>query len=235
MLRFLWVFLSNHIHIPIPNVNDHLSTRCVKDSRYHAFVLTFDPMRSGAWEVYNDLPAEFSGSSSRLWTSGAVCDGKFYVSLIQSWSIYALDLSTKLWSSMQWTCPPGLLFHHLLAVEGVLMVAGLCDCSDDHSGDILKLWKVEPGMTELIEVGTMPKFMLDAFKKSPNEVANITFLVNENLLFVYNPDNQGYPVIVGEVLPEVEEMEWRVLPLLPADGYRFDNIVAFCTTLSSSS
>ncbi|KAG0627793.1 hypothetical protein M758_2G228500 [Ceratodon purpureus] len=190
----------------------------------HMAVEVFDS-ETGAWEVYDPLPDEFSGSSSRLWMSGVVCDNKLYMSLIHSWTIYVLDFSTRKWAPVRLQRPRGLIYHHIMAIGGTLVVAGLCEQS---GGKAVNVWKLNSQTHSLIQVGSMSGEVFASLGFSLN------FLVNENLLFVFRAYIKDGARVVGVVSLEDCTTEWRVLPSVSSLGYRFDTMVTFCTNINIS-
>jgi len=182
---------------------------------------------AGAWESYGDLPEQFSKCSSRTWMSGVVCDNKFYVSWIHTWSMHVLDFDTKLWASIQLERPEDLIYHHIMAIGTTLVVAGLCA---DNANELyaVKLWKVDLKTRSLTQIGLMPR-QLFATLGSSSTVPSFKFLTNENLVHVFMDDGE---LAVGEVSLEECKTFWRGLPSLSALGCRFDSVVTFCASIS---
>ncbi|KAG0614339.1 hypothetical protein M758_6G169500 [Ceratodon purpureus] len=198
----------------------------------HSAVEVFDS-ETGAWEVYDDLPDDFSESSSRAWMSGVVCDNKFYVSLIHSWSIHVLDLCTKEWAAIEWEHPQNLICHHVMAIGSTLVVAGLCGDADQPEEIVLKIWKVSLKSNRLIQIGLMPRQVMATLGRQ-SALPRYNFLMTENLLYVSNSDAQDSALVVGEVSLQECKTQWRCLPSLSTSGHRFDHMITFCSSISIS-
>lgn len=183
-----------------------------------------------AWEVYDDLPDAFSENSNTTWMSAVVCDNKFYVSLSHSWSVHVLDLCTKEWAAIQWERPQDLIFHRIMAIGTTLVVAGLCGDTDQREEIVLKIWKVSSKTNSLIQIGLMPSQVL-ASLGNQSTVPTLTFLMNENLVYVSKADAQDSALVVGEISLEECKTRWRRLPSVSTLGYRFDHMVPFCSSI----
>ena len=194
----------------------------------------FRLLPADTWEVYDGLPENFSESSSRSWMSGVVCDNKFYVSLIHSWSVHVLDLGNKEWAAIQWECPQDLICHHIMAVGTTLVLAGLCGDTDQPEEIVLKIWKVDSKTTSLIQIGSMPRQVLATLGRQ-SAVPTLNFLMNENLLYVSKADAQDSALVVGEISLEECKTQWRRLPSVSNLGYRFDHMVTFCSSIRITS
>lgn len=178
---------------------------------------------TGAWGYLGELPEEFSDYNTRTWMSGAVCNNKFYLSLLHSQSLHILDLHTKEWKSIQLNRPEGLISHHVMAIGTTLVVAGLC--ADNNQQHSVNLWRVNVQTGSLLHIGVMPSHWLS----SSTSVPSVKFLMNENLLFVSLEDGE---LVVGDVCVEEGKTRWRKLPSL---GCRFDSVVTFCSSISNVS
>lgn len=198
----------------------------------HMAVEVFDS-ETGAWEAYDDLPDDFSGSSSRLWMSGVVCDNKLYMSLIHSWSVHVLDFSSRTWSFVQWERPHGLISHHIMAIGRTLVVAGLCEDVEQPGEIVVKVWKLNHDKRSLLQIGSLSGQVFATLGRNL-EVPTLNFLMNENLLYVSKAYIKDGALVVGEISLEECKTEWRVLPSVSSLGYRFDSMVTFCTSISIS-
>jgi len=194
---------------------------------------------AGAWEFCGNLPSSFQGGSSRLWITGAVCNGKFYISQIHSWLITSFDLSQRTWTDVQWECPQGLMNVNLLSLGGIhLLLAGLCKgpLIESNTGTEFnfKVWKIDPKMQKPVQIGTMPRCLLLLFEENLHELGELKVLMNEMSFYVYKlSPYTGYPVVEGEISSDAQMVKWRVLSGVPAfSGYRFDHMVALCSSVS---
>ncbi|KAH8968605.1 hypothetical protein BDL97_03G135300 [Sphagnum fallax] len=204
----------------------------------HMAVEIYDS-ETGAWEFCGNLPSSFQGGSSRLWITGAVCNGKFYVSQIHSWLITSFDLSQRTWTDVQWECPQGLMNVNLLSLGGIhLLLAGLCKgpLIESNTGTEFnfKVWKIDPKMQKPVQIGTMPRCLLLLFEENLHELGELKVLMNEMSFYVYKlSPYTGYPVVEGEISSDAQMVKWRVLSGVPAfSGYRFDHMVALCSSVS---
>jgi hypothetical protein len=126
-----------------------------------------------------------------------------------------------------------LIYHHILVIGTTLIIVGLCRDANSSESTV-KVWKVDSNNSqEFTEIGDMPRSLFDTLDGSAEGEPKLDFLVNENMLYVYN-FTQDRVVITGEISLEECSTEWQSLPSLPTLGYRFDNMVVFCTSMSVS-
>lgn len=162
--------------------------------------------------------------------SGVVCDNKLYMSLIHSWTIHVLDFCTREWAPVRLQRPQGLIYHHIMAIGGTLVVAGLCE---QPGGKAVNVWKLNSQTHSLIQVGTMSGQVFASLGRN-SEVPTLNFLMNENLLYVSKAYIKDGARVVGEVFLEECTTEWSILPSISSLGYRFDSMVTFCTNINIS-
>lgn len=178
--------------------------------------------------MYGSLPDDFSGNSSRLWMSGVVCDNKLYMTLIRSWTFYAMDLSLRQWTPVMLQRPQGLIYHHIMAIGATLVVAGLCK---QPEGNALNLWKLDPNTQSLLQIGSMSGPVFASLGRN-SEVPTLNFLMNDNVIYVSKAYTKDGAWVMGEISLKECKTEWRVLPSVSSLGYRFDSMVTFCTSIN---
>lgn len=161
--------------------------------------------------------------------SGTVTNNHLYMSLIRHWTFYAMSLETKLWSPLLVPQPAGLIYHHVMAINSTLVIAGLCAQPD---GNALKLWKLDDS-ERLVQIGTMDGEVFATLGRS-SEVPTLHFLMNENVIYVSKAYVKDGAWVMGEVDLAQGTTLWRVLPSVSSLGYRFDSMVTFCTTMNIS-
>ncbi|XP_024368456.1 F-box/kelch-repeat protein At3g24760 [Physcomitrium patens] len=197
----------------------------------HMAVEVFDS-ETDAWETYDDLPEDFNGSSSRSWMSGVVCRNKFYVSLIHSWTIHALDLCTREWAPMHWECPQGLQYHHIMAIGKTVVVVGLYQDAEHPEEHTVAIWKVNSKTQRLIQVGSMPLELFALLGDGCTD-PTLNFLMSDNLLYISNTYSPDRAVVVGDISLEDHKTFWRTLPSISNLGCRFDKVVTFCSSINT--
>jgi hypothetical protein len=195
----------------------------------HMAVEVFDS-KTGVWEVYDPLPDDFSGSSSRLWMSGIVCANKLYMSLIHSWTIHVLDLSARQWSPLLLQRPKDLIYQHIMAIKETLIIAGLCE---QPGGKAVNIWKLDPHTQDLVQIGSMSGHIFASLERN-SDVPTLSFLMDENVLYVSKAYIKDGARVAGKVSLEDCTTEWRVLPSVSSLGYRFDSMCTFCTYINIS-
>ena len=161
------------------------------------------------------------------------CATEISVSLMHSWSVHALNLPTNTWRSIHCKRPFGLIYHHILVAGTTLIIVGLCRDANSFESTV-KVWKVDSNNSqEFTEIWDMPRSFFNTLDRNAEVEPKLDFLVNKNMLYVYN-FTQDRVVITGEILLEECSTEWQSLPSLPTLGFRFDNTVVLCTSMSVS-
>ncbi|GLT28196.1 hypothetical protein SLA2020_031460 [Shorea laevis] len=187
------------------------------------------------WKLCPPLPADFqSGNSSQSLTS-ALFKGRFYVFDIYSCFISSFDLQKHVWSEVQTLRPPGVTFSFLIACKDMLVLAGMCTTP---YGPSLKLWKIDEGAMEFIEVAIMPHNLLYSLVDNVEEdkFVSLKCVGLGNLIYVFNEEYYNkYPACVCEISGENGMSSWRRIPPLPSLVNKFHKVISFCSTVSLNS
>lgn len=150
-------------------------------------VETYD-LRTGTWDKCNPMPAILKESAASSWLSVATDEHKMYMTEKSSGVTHAFDPRTKSWQGPFELRPSKSVFSSVIAfVNDRLVLVGLIGDAENVKG--VKLWEVKGDLSELKEIGEMPKELVRKLKGDSPLVPSIAMTSTGDLAYLHNPSD----------------------------------------------
>ncbi|KAB1207877.1 hypothetical protein CJ030_MR7G024239 [Morella rubra] len=145
---------------------------------------TYD-LRTGKWETCESLPAILKDSAASAWLSIAADENRMYVTEKCSGVTFSFDPSTKTWHGPFDMRPGNNVFSSVIGfLNDRMVVVGLIGDAENVKG--IKLWQVDGEMSELREMGEMPKELVGKLKGGIPRLPSIAMASNGGFAYLYN-------------------------------------------------
>ncbi|XP_062158788.1 F-box/kelch-repeat protein At1g23390-like [Alnus glutinosa] len=188
---------------------------------------TYD-LRTRTWDTCNSMPAILKESAASTWLSVAVDEHRMYVMEKSSGVTHVFDPSTKTWHGPFDLRPGKQVFSSVIGfVNDRMVLVGLIGDAENVKG--VKLWEVNGEMSELKEMGEMPKELVKKLKGESPCVTSIGMTSMGDFAYLHNPSDPG-ELIWCEVSNGV--CKWgSVRNVVVNDATRMQNLVFSCSNV----
>jgi hypothetical protein len=185
-------------------------------------------LRTRRWDTCNSMPAIFEDSAASTCLSIAADEHRMYVMEKRSGVTYSFDPSSKTWRG-PYDLQPGMkVFSSLIGfVNDIMVLVGLIGDAENVSG--IKMWEVKGEMSELREMGEMPKELVGKLKGESPCVPSICMTSMGDIAYLHNPSDLA-ELILCEVSKGV--CKWgSVRNVVVKDGGGMQSLVFTCSNV----
>ncbi|GAB4839763.1 hypothetical protein Ancab_020473 [Ancistrocladus abbreviatus] len=149
------------------------------------------------WVTCQSMPGILKDSAASTRLSVASDDGEMFVTEKTSGMTYTFSPDTKTWSGPYDLRPAGgRVFSSTVGFSGDnLILAGVIGLDREVKG--VKLWRVERGSMNCIEIAEMPVEMVEKLKGERGDLSSISISATDNLVCLYK-DREAEEVVMCE-------------------------------------